>query len=126
MNRFLLDTQVFLWWLAGDNRLSAKLTDLIAHPSHQIYVSAATSWEIAIKKGLGKLQAPDNIDKIVEEEGFLRLPIRLYHGDMILKLPGIHKDPFDRMLIAQAMAEKLIIITVDRKFKNYPVEIVVA
>ena len=83
-----------------------------------------TSWEIAIKKALGKLKAPRNISEIVEEEGFLKLPIQLHHGDMIFDLPPIHRDPFDRMLIAQALSEDLSIITADKKLTMYEARII--
>ena len=124
MKGYLLDTQVFLWCLMGSPRLTPEARELIADPLNPVYVSAATSWEIAIKKSLGKLKAPDNIDGIVEERGFLKLPIYLYHGDTLLKLPPHHRDPFDRMLIAQAIAEGLVLISSDRKFEMYDVELI--
>ena len=82
-----------------------------------------TGWEIAIKKSIGKLTAPDDIDRIVSERGFIELPVRIYHASTLLKLPFYHRDPFDRMLIAQAIAEDLTIITADKKFRKYGVRL---
>ena len=124
MKGYLLDTQVFLWCLMDSPRLTPEVRELIADPLNPVYVSAATSWEIAIKKSLGKLKAPHNIDGIVEEMGFLKLPIYLYHGDTLSRLPFHHRDPFDRMLIAQAIAEGLVLISSDRKFEMYDVELI--
>ena len=123
MRRLLLDTQVFLWWLADDPSLGKKARAAIAHPLNQIYVSAATTWEISIKKALGKLEAPEDLEMIVEEERFLKLPITLRHGETAGRLPLYHRDPFDRMLVAQAMVENLTIVTADRRFYRYGVKI---
>ena len=92
-------------------------------PRNEVYVSAASTWEIAIKRAIGKLQAPDDMDTIVEEEGMLKLPISLFHGDQAGMLPDIHKDPFDRMLVAQAQAEGLVIVTADSVFKQYNIRL---
>ncbi len=121
MKRLLLDTHVFLWWLSDDPQLSKAAKSAISAPRNQVHVSAATTWEISIKKSLGKLSAPDDIDAIVEQEGFLKLPITLFHGDQAGLLPELHKDPFDRMLIAQAQAEGLIIVTHDKKITQYSI-----
>lgn len=119
MQRFLLDTHVLLWWLDDAPELGPRCKELIADPRNQIYVSAATTWEISIKKALGKLAAPDDIDSIVEDEGFSKLPISLYHGQLAGSLPLLHRDPFDRMLIAQAQAEGLILLTSDNNISLY-------
>ncbi|MBX6422359.1 type II toxin-antitoxin system VapC family toxin [Thermosulfurimonas sp. F29] len=124
MKGYLLDTQVFLWWLSDDPRLGKVARDIIADPDKAIYVSAASAWEIAIKKALGKLKAPTELAEILEEEGFLELPVFFRHAEYLEKLPWYHKDPFDRMLIAQALAENLILITADRKFEPYGVSLV--
>ena len=78
MKRFLLDTHVLLWWLGGSPELGPRCKELIADQRNQVYVSAATTWEISIKKAIGKLEAPNDIDSIVEDEGFSKLPISLY------------------------------------------------
>lgn len=119
MQRFLLDTHVLLWWLDDSPELGPRCKELIADQRNQIYVSAATTWEISIKKALGKLEAPDDIDSIVEDEGFSKLPINLYHGQLAGSLPMLHRDPFDRMLIAQAQAEGLILMTSDGNIGLY-------
>lgn len=119
MQRFLLDTHVLLWWLDDAPELGPRCKELIADPRNQIYVSAATTWEISINKALGKLAAPDDIDSIVEDEGFSKLPISLYHGQLAGSLPLLHRDPFDRMLIAQAQAEGLILLTSDNNIGLY-------
>lgn len=123
MKRLLLDTHVFLWWLENSPSLGAKAKEAIKNGRNEVYVSAATTWEISIKKALGKLQAPGDMDTIVEEERFLKLPISLYHGQMAGSLPSIHRDPFDRMLIAQAQAEGLMLVTSDGNFSRYGVRI---
>lgn len=126
MKRLLLDTQVLLWWLADDPALGSKARQAVADGGNEVYVSAASTWEIAIKKALGKLEAPDDMDSIVEEERFLKLPISLYHGQMAGMLPPHHKDPFDRMLVAQAQAEGLMVVTSDRIFGKYGVRTLAA
>ena len=96
MKRLLLDTHVLLWWLAHDPALGPETQKAIRDAQNEVYVSAATTWEASIKKALGKLEAPDDLDRIVEEERFLKLPISLYHGQMAGQLPAYHRDPFDR------------------------------
>lgn len=123
MKRLLLDTHVLLWWLADDTSLGRKAKAAIMDDRNEVYISAATTWEISIKKALGKLGAPDDIDTIVEEENFSKLPITLYHGQMAGMLPPHHRDPFDRMLIAQAQSEGLTIVTSDKMFSNYGVRV---
>ena len=124
MKRVLLDTHVLLWWLADDSKLGTNTRTVISDGNNEIYVSAASSWEISIKKRNGKLTGPDNLDGIVEQERFIKLPISLVHGELAGQLPYHHKDPFDRMLIAQAQTEKLTILTVDEKFQQYDASVV--
>jgi len=119
VKRLLFDTQALLWWLADDPRLGKEARSAISEPRNDVYVSAASSWEISIKRSVGKLTAPDDMDRMVEEEGFIKLPITLFHGDQAGMLPEHHKDPFDRMLIAQAQAEGLSMITSDRIIGQY-------
>lgn len=123
MRSFLLDTHVLLWWLTGDPVLGPKTLKFISNPSNEVFVSAVTSWEIAIKKVTGKLEAPEDIDIIVHDEGFSELAISIYHGEMAEGLPMHHKDPFDRMLIAQAIAQGLQLITNDKLIQRYDVRI---
>ena len=107
MKRLLLDTCTFLWWLADDARLGAGARALIAEANNQIFVSAATAWEISIKKSLGKLEAPDDLDDMVEKEGFEKLSITFFHGERTGALPQLHQDPFDRILVAQSADEAI-------------------
>lgn len=118
---YLLDTHVLLWWLTDDPRLPDGVRTLIANPDHDIYVSAASGWEIGIKKSLGKLEAPHDLAVQLEQEGFQELPIRFQNGEDAGQLPPLHRDPFDRMLIAQAQAYDLILVTADAEIPSYPV-----
>ncbi len=122
MKRLLLDTHVLLWWLAHDPALGPEAHKAIRDARNDVYVSAATTWEASIKKALGKLEVPDDLDRIVEEERFLKLPISLYHGQMAGQLSAHHRDPFDRMLVAQAQAEGLTVVTADRNIPRYGVQ----
>jgi PIN domain nuclease of toxin-antitoxin system len=118
--RYLLDTHALLWWLA-DEGLTDQAKDAIADPANLVMVSAASAWEISIKKALGKLIAPDDIERQVEEGGFTPLAISIRHGLAAGQLPRHHDDPFDRMLIAQAFAEGLTVVTHDKRFSEYDV-----
>lgn len=118
---FLLDTHVLLWWLANDPKLSADVREIIRNPVNDSFVSAATIWEIAIKTSLGKLKQPDDLLVVLRDNRFQVLDISAEHCLNVGSLPWHHKDPFDRMLISQALVEGLTIITVDEKFKFYDV-----
>lgn len=120
--QLLLDTHALIWWLSNNPTLSAKTKKVIANPNNIVFVSAASAWEIAIKKSLGKLQAPDDLKEQVEVQRFTPLDINIDHALTVEKLPKHHRDPFDRILIAQAMSENLIIITRDRKFTAYKIK----
>ena len=119
MQRFLLDTHTLLWWLNDSAQLGPRCRKMIRNDRNQVFVSAATTWEISIKMAIGKLRAPEDMDSVVEDEGFSKLPISLYHGQLAGSLPAHHRDPFDRMLIAQAQAEGLILITADENISLY-------
>jgi len=121
VKRLLLDTHVLLWWLSDDSQLGAESREAISNPRNQVYVSAASTWEISIKKSIGKLTAPEDLDAIVESEGFDKLPITLFHGEQAGLLPERHKDPFDRMLIAQAQSDGLVIVTNDEKITQFSI-----
>jgi PIN domain nuclease of toxin-antitoxin system len=118
--RLLLDTHALLWWLA-DEGLTDQARDAVADPANLVMVSAASAWEISIKKALGKLTAPDDLERQVHENGFTPLPIGLAHGIAADQLPRRHDDPFDRMLVAQAFVEGLTIVTHDKRFAEYEV-----
>ena len=123
--RLLLDTHALLWWLAGNaNRLSATARDAIANETHSIHVSAASVWEIATKTRLGKLDANALIGRmnaVISEQTFMALPISVDHAERAGALPGEHKDPFDRMLIAQAQAENMTLVSNEVAFDSYGV-----
>jgi PIN domain nuclease of toxin-antitoxin system len=119
--RLLLDTQVLLWWLA-DEGLTDQARDAVADPANPVMVSAVSAWEISIKKSLGKLTAPDDLERQVVDGGFIPLPISIAHGIAAGQLPRHHDDPFDRMLIAQASAEGLTLVTHDKRFTDYDVQ----
>jgi PIN domain nuclease of toxin-antitoxin system len=123
--RLLLDTHALLWWLA-DEGLNAPAREAIADPANLVAVSAASAWEISIKKALGKLAAPDDLEQQVQDGGFEALPISLAHSVAAGLLPRHHDDPFDRMLIAQAIAEGLTIVTRDKRFDDYGVALLTA
>lgn len=122
----LLDTHVFLWLAAGELKLAARAREHIADPQNSVYVSAVTAWEIAIKRGLGKLEAPTDIKPVLESLRFRELPVTIEHAQAVEKLPGIHSDPFDRLLIAQAAVERLHLVTRDAAVKRYDIRILLA
>jgi len=121
VRRLLLDTHVLLWWLTDASQLASEVREVIQEGRDEVYVSAVTTWEISIKMAMGKLEAPQEMDRIVEEEHFLKLPISLYHRQMAGALPLYHRDPFDRMLVAQAQAEGLTVVTADPEISRYGV-----
>jgi PIN domain nuclease of toxin-antitoxin system len=114
----LLDTNVLLWWFADNPRLKKDARDLIA-ASPVIYVSAATTWEVEIKRALGKLKAPRDLEEALSASHFVPLAITVAHSIAAANLPRHHDDPFDRMLIAQANLEALTLMTSDQRLKEY-------
>ena len=123
--RLLLDTRALLWWLA-DEGLSERAREAVADPANLVAVSAASAWEISIKRALGKLAAPDNLDHQLAAGGFEPLPISVAHAVTAGHLPRHHEDPFDRMLIAQALAEGLTVVTRDKRFDDYGIPLLTA
>jgi PIN domain nuclease of toxin-antitoxin system len=126
--RFLLDTHVLLWWLFDDPMLSTTAHSVIQAPDNIILVSSASGWEIATKHRLGRLphagEVPHNLPSLLRKSRMDVLPITMEHALAAGALPGPHRDPFDRMLIAQAQIEALPIITSDPAFKQYPVTLI--
>lgn len=128
VSRYLLDTHVLLWWLFDDPKLSGPAHDVIQAPENTILVSSASGWEIATKHRLGKLphagEAARDLPSLLRKSRMTVLPITMEHALAAGALPGPHRDPFDRMLIAQGRIEGLPIVTSDRVFKQYPVELI--
>jgi PIN domain nuclease of toxin-antitoxin system len=124
--RGLLDTHAFLWSVLGDERLSRRARRLIEDRANELYVSAASAYEIAVKVGRGRLRLPESPDSYVPARlvafGFDPLPISVSHGLRAAALPNIHGDPWDRLLVAQAQLEGVPILTVDPAISRYDVE----
>lgn len=120
--RLLLDTHVFLWWRGEPAKLTAALRAAVAG-ADVVFVSAASAWEAAIKSALGRLRLPASIEAGTLASGFERLVITFQHAERAGALPPHHRDPFDRMLVAQAQVEKLTLVTGDRNLEAYDVEI---
>lgn len=125
MNAVLLDSHTLLWWLENDGRLSDSAREVIEDPANQVLVSAASLWELAIKHHSGKLKAPNLIkdfQKELDEEGFVELPIMAKHAIRAALLPAHHRDPFDRVLIAQSELENAPLVSRDAKFDEYGIQ----
>jgi PIN domain nuclease of toxin-antitoxin system len=120
--KLLLDSHAFLWWLADAPELPRRVRSGIGDPDNVVLVSAATIWEIEIKRALGRLEAGTaDLVAEIEANGFGELPIRARHAEVAARLPRHHEDPFDRMLVAQSQAEGLICVTRDPAFGLYEV-----
>ena len=118
--RLLLDTHVLLWWLADDRKLRKAAREIIANPNNDVHVSSASVWEAAIKATLGRLEIElDDLEDAIVRNGFRALPIGFQHAVTAGRLPSVHRDPFDRMLVAQASVEELRIVSHDRVFERY-------
>ena len=117
----LLDTHTLIWILSDDPRLAAEARETISDPETHVAVSAASAWEIELKRALGKLAAPDDLAQQAANARFVPLSITLEHAIAAGRLPPHHRDPFDRMLIAQAQLEGLTIVTRDPRFQPYAV-----
>jgi PIN domain nuclease of toxin-antitoxin system len=122
--RLLVDTNTLLWWRDGSPRLPTRITDQIRDPDNNIVISIISFWEIAIKKALGKLQFAEDFEEVMADEEFDLLTVTYAHLRLLGDLPQHHRDPFDRLLIAQALAERIPIVTADRAFAPYGVSIV--
>ena len=122
MSRLIVDTHALLWWLDDAPMLSARARDAIADPGNEPLVSTATVWEIAIKRSLGKLEVPDDLVDEIDDAGFSWLPVTAGHAWAVGALEPRHRDPFDRLLVAQALAERLPVVTRDPQLAGYGVE----
>jgi len=126
--KVLLDTHTFLWWITDDPKLSLRVRGIISDGENEIFISAATGWEIAIKAQIGRLKLPDEPRLFILEQlkinGMKSLPIEMRHALHISTLPIHHQDPFDRILIAQAQMEELPVLSADPQFWKYDVTII--
>jgi PIN domain nuclease of toxin-antitoxin system len=122
----LLDTHALLWWLDDPGLLSGAAREAIGDGRNAVFVSAVVAWEIAIKKGLGKLDVPDDLEAALAANRFLPLPITISHALAVLALPHHHRDPFDRLLLAQALHEGFHLVSRDNVFTSYHVPLIVA
>ena len=124
--RLLLDTHVLLWALGNPDELSVEARAAIVDPENLLAVSAASTWEIGIKRALGKLKAPRDLAGALAASGFSALPITVEHTVAAGALPARHRDPFDRMLVAHARLEELVVVTRDPRFRAYRVDVLPA
>ena len=124
--KLLLDTHVVLWAFADPDKLSTKATKAIVDGRNMVFVSAVTAWEITIKRALGKLKAPDDYEEQVRNKQFTQLDITTQHALATGTLAPVHKDPFDRLLIAQALTEHMIVVTRDSIMREYGVQTIAA
>lgn len=125
MTRLLLDTHVALWWLV-DAPLDDAVRSTLSDPDNVAYVSVASAWEVAVKQSVGKLEPPEDFADAVVAEGFTILGVELGHVRAVRSLPLHHRDPFDRMLVAQAQVERLTLVTRDERLSQYDVRILTA
>jgi len=125
--RLLLDTHVLVWWLAGGARLPAPARDLVRDPENEAFFSAASIWEVAIKSALGKIRVrPAEMIAALGQGGIRELPVTASHAAHVCSLPDHHRDPFDRLLVAQCAVESMRLLTVDRALARYGSNVIVA
>ena len=124
--RCLLDTNAWLWWLNDHSRLNDNARAVITNPDNQIYVSAVNVWEVSVKEAKGFLDLGEDFDQELASQSFLPLSITYHHARKAAYLPPLHKDPFDRLLVAQSMIESLTLITSDRLLQRYGISVIEA
>lgn len=122
--KLLLDTHTLLWWMDDPGQITESARDVIADPVNTVFVSAVVAWEIAIKRALGKLTIPGDLRQRISDSGFTTLPISVEHCLATESLPSFHRDPFDRLLIAQSFLEDAIVVSRDEQFVAYGVPII--
>ena len=126
MSGYLLDTHTLLWSLSNPEELDREARNIIQHPQHRIFVSAATIWEMAIKTALGKLKTPSDLEEQLKLNRFEILNVTFLHAQAIANLPLLHRNPFDRMLVSQAQNEVMTLITRDPFIQQYDISWIVA
>jgi PIN domain nuclease of toxin-antitoxin system len=124
--RLLLDTHALLWVLVEPKRLSAQAAAAIAAEESEVFVSIVSPWEMAIAKARGRMNPPDDLEDHLARNRFELIPVRLLHIRVVESMPHHHRDPFDRMLVAQAQVEGMTLVSVDRKLRQYPVSLLSA
>jgi PIN domain nuclease of toxin-antitoxin system len=126
--KVLLDTHTFLWWITDDPQLSPLARDLMSDGRNSLFLSAASGWEMAIKAGLGRLSLPEDVESFMRdqltENAIGMLPITMRHALHVYRLPPHHRDPFDRMLVAQSQLENLPLITRDSQLASYAIDVI--
>jgi PIN domain nuclease of toxin-antitoxin system len=126
--KILLDTHTFLWWIADDQKLSGRAREIISDGGNELFLSAAAGWEIAIKVQIGRLKLPEEPIRFILDQmrinAIQSLPIQMNHALHVSTLPQHHRDPFDRLLIAQAQLEGLPVLSSDHQLGNYQVEVI--
>jgi PIN domain nuclease of toxin-antitoxin system len=122
--RLLLDTHAALWWLAGDDRFGETAARQLTDAANQVLLSAAVVWEVSIKRSLGKLDAPADFAAVLLSVGTQPLPVTVEHATAVGELPWHHRDPFDRVLVAQATVERAVLVSGDEAFRRYGVPVV--
>jgi PIN domain nuclease of toxin-antitoxin system len=120
--RYLLDSHILVWLDSGDDRLNPAVLEMLRR-AEQRYLSAVTAWELSLKQAAGKLRLRKPVGSMLEAFGLVELPVAIRHGDRAAQLPMHHRDPFDRMLVAQALVEDLILVTADDELARYGVPI---
>ncbi len=122
--KLILDTHAALWWLSDDDRVGPEASRQLTDDTNQVLLSAAVVWEVAIKRSLGKLEAPEDLAPTLLGAGAQPLPVTLDHAAAVETLPWHHRDPFDRMLVAQALAEGAALVSRDDRLRQYGVSLV--
>lgn len=117
--RYLLDTNILIWWLNDDKNLSQTARKIIKDPRNTIFISSVSTWEITLKESKNKIIIPNNLHQTLTDSNFIQLPINIKHTFEISKLKPIHQDPFDRLLLAQAKLENLTLLTHDKLLTKY-------
>jgi len=124
--RLILDTHVFLWWIIDSPQLSSRVRDVMRNQANELFLSVASAWEIAIKVNLGRLRLPDRPDRFIPgqlmKNAIEPLPVEMSHALHVSRLPAIHRDPFDRIIIAQSILEKMDVVTRDADIAKYKIK----